>query len=78
MPTDFATGLRCRVCGKLYPKGPTNFCTDDFGPLEVDYDYDGIRAAITREKIAKRPKSMWRYRELLPVAGEPSVAAPVR
>ena len=39
---DFSTGLRCRVCGKLYPKEPINFCTDDFGPLEVDYDYDAI------------------------------------
>ncbi|HYH65958.1 MAG TPA: threonine synthase [Urbifossiella sp.] len=77
MPTDYATGLRCRVCGKLYPKGPTNFCTDDFGPLEVDYDYDAIRATITRDKIARRPKSMWRYRELLPVDGEPSVGPQV-
>ena len=77
MPTDFATGLRCRVCGKLYPKGPTNFCTDDFGPLEVDYDYDAIRGTLTRDKISKRPKSMWRYRELLPVAGEPSVGPQV-
>jgi threonine synthase len=77
VPTDFATGLRCRVCGKLYPKGPTNFCTDDFGPLEVDYDYDAIRSAVSREKIARRPKSMWRYRELLPVAGEPSVGPQV-
>jgi len=77
VPTDYATGLRCRVCGKLYPKGPTNFCTDDFGPLEVDYDYDAIRATLTRDKIARRPKSMWRYRELLPVAGEPSVGPQV-
>ncbi len=77
MSTDFATGLRCRVCGKLYPKGPTNFCTDDFGPLEVDYDYDAIRAVVSREKIARRPKTMWRYGELLPVAGEPSVGPQV-
>ncbi|MFO0796657.1 MAG: threonine synthase [Gemmataceae bacterium] len=77
MPTDFATGLRCRVCGKLYPKGPTNFCTDDFGPLEVDYDYDGVRAALSRDKIARRPRNMWRYRELLPVDGEPSVGPQV-
>ena len=36
-------GLKCRLCGKAYPKEPLNFCTDDFGPLEVDYDYDAIR-----------------------------------
>jgi len=35
----FVNGLKCRVCGKTYPAEPINFCTDDFGPLEVDYDY---------------------------------------
>lgn len=78
MPTaDFVTGLKCRVCGKLYPKAPTNFCTDDFGPLEVAYDYDRARAALSRDKIARRPRTMWRYRELLPLDGEPSVGPQV-
>ena len=78
MPTaDFVTGLKCRVCGKLYPKAPINFCTDDFGPLEVAYDYDRARAAVSRDKIAKRPRTMWRYRELLPLDGEPSVGPQV-
>lgn len=74
---DFVTGLKCRVCGKLYPKAPINFCTDDFGPLEVAYDYDRARAALSRDKIAKRPRTMWRYRELLPLDGEPSVGPQV-
>lgn len=75
--TDFATGLKCRVCGKLYPKSPSNYCPDDFGPLELTYDYDRVRAAISREKIARRPKTMWRYRELLPLDGEPTVGPQV-
>jgi len=70
---DFVRGLKCRICGKLYPKQPLNFCTEDFGPLEVDYDYDGIREVISREKIELRPFNMWRYRELLPIDGEPTV-----
>src|SRR5687767_3777133 len=45
--SDFATGMKCRVCGKLYPKSPINFCVDDFGPLEVAYDYDRVRANLT-------------------------------
>lgn len=78
MPTaDFVTGLKCRVCGKLYPKSPINFCTDDFGPLEVAYDYDRARQVLSRDKIAKRPRTMWRYRELLPLDGEPSVGPQV-
>lgn len=72
---DFATGLKCKVCGKLYPKQPINFCTDDFGPLEVVYDYAAIK--LTRAKIEVRPRTMWRYRELLPIDGEPTVGPQV-
>lgn len=74
---DFSIGLRCRVCGKLYPKEAINFCKDDFGPLEVDYDYAAIAQNISRSKIEKRPNTMWRYRELLPISGEPSVGPQV-
>jgi threonine synthase len=75
--TDFATGMKCRVCGKLYPKSPINFCVDDFGPLELAYDYDRVRANLSRAKIEKRPRNMWRYRELLPLDGEPTVGPQV-
>jgi threonine synthase len=71
--SDFVRGLKCRLCGKSYPKKPLNYCDEDFGPLEVDYDYGAIREAINRGKIELRPFNMWRYRELLPVEGEPTV-----
>ncbi len=71
--SDIVRGLKCRLCGKAYPKQPLNYCEDDFGPLEVDYDYDEIREAISRSKIEMRPFNMWRYRELLPIDGEPTV-----
>ncbi|HEX5271999.1 MAG TPA: threonine synthase [Gemmataceae bacterium] len=71
----FVNGLKCRVCGKHYPSEPINFCTDDFGPLEVDYDYNAIAEAISREKIESRPRNMWRYSELLPLDGPPTVGA---
>jgi threonine synthase len=73
--TSFVRGLKCRLCGKTYPREPLNFCTEDFGPLEVDYDYGAIARSITREKIAARPNTMWRFRELLPIDGEPTVGA---
>ena len=66
-------GLKCRLCGKLYPKQALNFCTDDFGPLEVDYDYEAVARSLDRATIERRPRTMWRYRELLPVDGEPTV-----
>ncbi|MCS6850482.1 MAG: threonine synthase [Gemmataceae bacterium] len=77
MPTSFVRGLKCRLCGKMYPKEPLNFCTEDFGPLEVDYDYEAIAEVLSRSKIEMRPENMWRYRELLPIDGEPTVGAQV-
>lgn len=77
MHIDFTRGLKCRLCGKAYPKQPLNFCTEDFGPLEVDYDYEAIHALISRSKIEQRPRNMWRYRELLPLDGEPTVGPQV-
>lgn len=77
MPETFFNHLKCRECGRLYPKKAIHVCEYDFGPLEADYNYEQIKAAISREKIQSRPKSMWRYREFLPVDGEPTVGLQV-
>ncbi len=69
--------LKCRECGREYPLTATHVCEFDFGPLEVAYDYDRIKKSLTKAAIQSRPKSMWRYRELLPVAGEPTVGTQV-
>jgi threonine synthase len=74
---ETAIGLKCRLCGKTYPKEALNFCTDDFGPLEVTYDYEEVARTLNRESIAARPRTMWRYHELLPVDGEPTVGRQV-
>lgn len=66
----FYNALRCRECGREYPAEAIYVCDFCFGPLEVVYDYDGIRDALTRDMIENRPKSMWRYRELLPIESE--------
>ena len=66
-------GLRCRECGTAFPKEPLHVCDTCFGPLEVVYDYDAIRSRMNRELIESRPRNLWRYRELLPVDGEPYV-----
>src|SRR5689334_24516654 len=75
--TGFMKALKCRECGREYPLAATHVCEFDFGPLEVVYDYDRIKGALTRDTITRRSKSMWRYRELLPVAHEPTVGTQV-
>lgn len=70
---SYMKGLKCRECGRMYPAEAIYVCEFCFGSLEVDYDYDAIKAGISREKIEKGPKSIWRYRDLLPIDKQPSV-----
>ena len=68
---SFFTGLRCRMCGSRYPAEALFVCQECLGPLEVTYDYEAIGRAVTRDQVSARPQNLWRYRELLPIAGEP-------
>lgn len=70
---SYVKGLKCRICGTAYSVDPLAICEECFGPLEVDYDYDAIKGRLTKEEIASRPPTMWRYKELLPLDGEPTV-----
>src|SRR3954471_752806 len=75
--SGFMKALKCRECGREYPLSATHVCEFDFGPLEVVYDYDRIKKSMGRATIQSRPQTMWRYRELLPVANEPTVGRQV-
>lgn len=76
-PSPFFSNLKCRECGRLYPKQAIHVCDFDFGPLEAAYDYDAIKAAISRDILRSRKRRMWRYRELLPIDGEPTIGTQV-
>jgi len=65
--------LQCRECGATYPLDPLAACAECWAPLEVVYDYARIWSEVRRDDLATRPPTMWRYRELLPVEGEPWV-----
>jgi len=62
-------GLKCHVCGTKFPALATYVCDRCLGPLEPEYDYASV--TLTRAEIERRPKNLWRYRELLPITGEP-------
>ncbi|HLI52856.1 MAG TPA: threonine synthase [Acidimicrobiales bacterium] len=70
----YVEGLRCRECGRAYPAEAQHVCEWCFGPLEVAYDYDAIRAVVSRERIAAGPLSIWRYADLLPASAEGAVS----
>jgi threonine synthase len=62
-------GLQCHLCRTVHAPDASYACGACLGPLEPVYDYAAVR--LTRERIAARPKNLWRYRELLPITGEP-------
>jgi len=76
---SYVRGLKCRErdCGRRYPAEPAHICEHCFGKLDVDYDYEAIAKAVSRSKVAARPGNMWRYREFLPLDGEPTVGVEV-
>jgi len=68
---SYVIGLKCKECGHRVPVSPVHVCQDCFGPYEVEYDYSKMKGNVTRQSIEAGPKSLWRYKDLLPISGEP-------
>ena len=66
LPT-FVTHLECSLTGERYRADTLQTLSKAGRPLLVRYDLEGIRRALSREALAARPQTLWRYRELLPV-----------
>lgn len=64
---SYVLGLKCKECGHRVAATPVHVCEQCFGPYEVEYDYEAMKGKVTRESIAAGPKSLWRYKDLLPV-----------
>ena len=62
-----AVSLACRICATEHPAVATGSCSVCFGPLDPVYDWDALRATVSRERIEAGPPSIWRYVDLLPV-----------
>ena len=69
--------LRCRECQRTWGNQPISFCQKCFAPLEVTYDLAGIRDQISKDEIARRGTTIWRYRELLPLPEDCDASLPV-
>jgi threonine synthase len=64
--THFVSHLEGAIDGTVIPFG-TLANLHNGRPIWVRYHLDRVRAAVTPADIAKRPPSLWRYRELLPL-----------
>src|SRR5262249_28030752 len=61
------THLYCSSCGKQYSPGLLYNLCECGKPLLVEYDLEKARASLTRQSLAGRVCSLWRYQEVLPV-----------
>lgn len=60
--------LRCVKCRRDVVKATRLLrCPHCRGLLDPQYDYDQIRPVLTWETVGRRPRSMWRWRALLPI-----------
>ncbi|HYN15896.1 MAG TPA: threonine synthase [Terriglobales bacterium] len=61
--------LECSKCGaRLSAEEPRTICPQDGGSLCARYELQALRGRFTREMLAGRVASMWRYAEVLPDA----------
>ncbi|MCH8804907.1 MAG: threonine synthase [Planctomycetes bacterium] len=70
---SLVTGLSCVQCYAEYPEGGSLTCPacgPDEGILDVRYNLDRAARSLTTETLLKRTRSIWRYRELLPLDEE--------
>ncbi|SDB09282.1 threonine synthase [Desulfonatronum thiosulfatophilum] len=69
----YVTGAVCQVCGRSIAPGEISLssltcpCSGDNGILDIRYDYEAARPLFTPASLAAGPRTMWRYRALLPL-----------
>src|SRR5437763_2261404 len=67
--THFVSHLEAAIDGTVLPFGRLANMHNG-RPIWVRYHLDRVRDAVTPADIARRPPSLWRYRELLPLPAE--------
>lgn len=70
----YLTHLTCTACGKTYdatvPQNVSPCCSK---PLYPTYDLKAAARTLTKEALKTRGKSLWRYREVLPVKNDADI-----
>jgi threonine synthase len=70
------THLECAACGLRHEaRRLQNLCTECGKPLLVRYDLRRAAESLTKESLPERVSSLWRYRDVLPVAQEENIVS---
>ena len=64
------THLECSLTGETYAADELHGLADSGKPLLVRYDFEKLKGKLTREILASRPPTLWKWREMLPVRSE--------
>jgi len=72
---SFLSHLECSRTGERYDADVLQGTSAAGAPLLARYDLDRVRATVTREDIAGRAPTLWRYHEVLPVRDEDRVVS---
>jgi threonine synthase len=67
VPYSLLSSLECSRTGTSYDADVVQGVSEVGAPLLARYDLEQVRATVTREEIATRPHTLWRYHEVLPV-----------
>jgi len=71
----FVSHLECSMTGEHYPADALHNLSRASKPLLVRYDLEGVRKALSKDALARRPQDLWRYRELLPVRRQEDIVS---
>jgi len=66
----YVTQLSCPKCSTTYESENLIQLCKCGAPLLVNYDLERVQSVFKKEMLKKRPPTLWRYRELLPVKDE--------
>ena len=71
----FAKEILCPRCDRRFPRGKIlNLCSCG-SPLLVQYDLEKLTHAVKPSDLERRPPTLWRYREFLPVSDDRNIVS---
>ncbi|MBI2088118.1 MAG: threonine synthase, partial [Deltaproteobacteria bacterium] len=71
----FAKEIVCPRCDRRFPLGQIlNLCSCG-SPLLVQYDLEKLQRSIKPSDLIRRPATLWRYREFLPVSDDRNIVS---
>ena len=72
----FEKSVECSKCGKLFPCDKVlSVCSECGGALLFRYDSDELTEKVSKDLLARRQKSFWKFIEFLPLSSQKSIVS---